>query len=95
MVKIFSLGLYIGFIVFLYISEYKGIFKDGSRFKPLKHYADNVKVVTFLYIVFWLVVYLLSISEFSGYLHIDDSTYILLAGVWSLNVMAIGILAEK
>lgn len=95
MVKIFSLGLYISFLVFLYISESKGIFKDGSRFKPLKHYADNVKVVTYLYIVFWLVVYLLSISEFNGYLHIDDSTYILLAGVWSLNIMAIGILSEK
>lgn len=95
MVKIFSLGLYLGFLLFLYIADSKGIFKDGSRFKPLKHYSDNVKVVTYLYIVFWLVVYLLSISEFSGYLHIDDSTYILLAGVWSLNIMAIGILAEK
>ena len=94
MVKIFSLGIYIGLLVFLYIAESKGIFKDGSRFKPLKHYADNVKVVTFLYIVFWLVVYLLSISKFDGYLRIDDSTYILLAGVWSLSVMAIGILAE-
>lgn len=95
MVKIFSLGIYIGLLVFLYIAESKGIFKDGSRFKPLKHYADNVKVVTFLYIVFWLVVYLLSISKFDGYLRIDDSTYILLAGVWSLSVMAIGILAER
>lgn len=95
MVKILSLGIYIGLLVFLYIAESKGIFKDGSRFKPLKHYADNVKVVTFLYIVFWLVVYLLSISKFDGYLRIDDSTYILLAGVWSLSVMAIGILAER
>lgn len=95
MVKIFSIGLYMGFLVFLYIAESKGIFKDGSRFKPLKHYADNVKVVTFLYIVFWLVVYLLSISKLDGYLRIDDSTYILLAGVWSLSVMAIGILAER
>lgn len=95
MVKIFSLGLYLGFLVFLYIAESKNIFKDGSRFKPLKHYADNVKVVTYLYIVFWLVVYLLSISELGGYLHIDDSTYILLSGVWSLSVIAIGILAEK
>mgnify|MGYP006947139384 CR=1 FL=1 len=95
MVKIFSLGLYVGFLVFLYIAEYKGIFKDGSRFKPLKPYADNVKVVTYLYIVFWLVVYLLSILEDNGYLHIEDSTYILLAGVWSLNIMAIGILSEK
>ena len=95
MVKIFSLGLYLGFLLFLYIAESKGIFKDGSRFKPLKHYSDNVKVVTYLYIVFWLVVYLLSISEYNGYLRIDDSTYILLTGVWSLSVMAIGILAEK
>lgn len=95
MVKIFSLDLYLGFLLFLYIAESKGIFKDGSRFKPLKNYANNVKVITYLYIVFWLVVYLLSISEFNGYLHIDDSTYILLAGVWSLCVMAIGILAEK
>ena len=95
MVKIFSLGLYLGFLLFLYIAESKGIFKDGSRFKPLKHYSDNVKVVTYLYIVFWLVVYLLSISEYNGYLHIDDSTYILLTGVWFLSVMAIGILAEK
>ena len=95
MVKIFSLGLYIGFLVFLYIAESKGIFKDGSRFKPLKLHADSVKVVTYLYIVFWLVVYLLSISEFSVYLLIDDSTYLLLTGVWSLSVMAIGILAEK
>ena len=95
MVKIFSLGLYIGFLVFIYIAEFKGIFKDGSRFKPLKHYSDNVKVVTYLYIVFWLVVYLLSISKANGSLNIDDSTYILLTGVWSLNVMAIGILAEK
>lgn len=95
MVKIFSLGLYIGFLVFLYIAESKGIFKDGSRFKPLKHYADSVKVVTYLYTVFWLVVYLLSISEANGYLRINDSTYILLAGVWSLNIMAIGILSEK
>ena len=95
MVKIFSLGLYIGFLVVLYIAESKGIFKDGSRFKPLKHYSDNVKVVTYLYVIFWLVVYLLSISEVTGYLHIEDSTYILLAGVWSINVMAIGILAEK
>lgn len=95
MVKIFSLGLYIGFLVVLYIAESKGIFKDGSIFKPLKHYSDNVKVVTYLYVIFWLVVYLLSISEVNGYLHIEDSTYILLAGVWSINVMAIGILAEK
>lgn len=95
MVKIFSLGLYLGFLLFLYIAESKGIFKDGSRFKPLKHYSDNVKVVTYLYIVFWLVVYLLSISEYNGYLRIDDSTYILLTGVWSLSVMAIGILAEE
>ena len=95
MFKIFSLGLYLGFLVFLYITESKGIFKNGSRFKPLKHYSDNVKVVTYLYIVFWFIVYLLSVSELSGYLHIDDSTYILLAGVWSLSVMAIGILAEK
>ena len=95
MIKIFSLGLYIGFLVFLYIAESKGIFKDGNRFKPLKHYVDHVKVVTYLYIVFWLVVYLLSILEFSGYLRINDSTYILLAGVWSLNIMAIGILSEK
>lgn len=95
MVKIFSLGLYLGFLLFLYIAESKGIFKDGSRFKPLKHYSDNVKVVTYLYIVFWLVVYLLSISEFSGYLRINDSTYILLSGVWSLNIMVIGILSEK
>lgn len=95
MVKIFSLGLYLGFLLFLYIAESKGIFKDGSRFKPLKHYSDNVKVVTYLYIVFWLVVYLLSISELYGYLHIDGSTYILLSGVWSLSVISIGILAEK
>lgn len=95
MVKIFSLGLYLGFLLFLYTAESKGIFKDGSRFKPLKHYSDNVKVVTYLYIVFWLVVYLLSISGLSGYLHIDDSTYILLAGVWSLSLMAMGILAER
>lgn len=95
MVKLFSLGLYLGFLVFLYIAESKGIFKDGSRFKPLKHYSDNIKVVTYLYIVFWLVVYLLSISKFNGYLRINDSTYILLSGVWSLNIMAIGILSEK
>ena len=95
MVKVFSLGLYLGFLLFLYIAESKGIFKDGSRFKPLKHYSDNVKVVTYLYIVFWLVVYLLSISELYGYLLIDDSTYILLSGVWSLSVIAIGILAER
>lgn len=95
MVKIFSLGLYLGFLLFLYIAESKGIFKDGSIFKPLKHYSDNVKVVTYLYIVFWLVVYLLSISELYGYLHIDDSTYILLSGVWSLSVIAIGILSER
>lgn len=95
MVKLFSLGIYLGFLVFLYIAESKGIFKDGSRFKPLKNYADNVRVVTYLYIVFWLVVYLLSISEFSGYLRINDSTYVLLSGVWSLNIMAIGILSEK
>lgn len=95
MVKIFSLGLYLGFLLFLYIAESRGIFKDGSRFKPLKHYSDNVKVVTCLHIVFWLVVYLLSISELYGYLHIDDSTYILLSGVWFLSVIAIGILAER
>ena len=95
MVKIFLLGLYLGFLLFLYIAESKGIFKDGSKFKPLKLYSDNVKVVTYLYIVFWLVVYLLSISELDGYLHIDDSTYILLSGVWSLSVIAIGILAER
>ena len=95
MVIIFSLGLYLGFLVFLYIAESKGIFKDGSRFKPLKNYADNVKVITYLYIVFWLVIYLLSISEQSGYLHIDDSTYIILSGVWFLSIIAIGILAEK
>ena len=95
MVKIFSLGLYLGFLLFLYIAESKGIFKDASRFKPLKHYSDNVKVVTYLYIVFWLVAYLLSISGLSGYLHIDDSTYIILSGVWFLSIIAIGILAEK
>lgn len=66
MVKLFSLGLYLGFLVFLYIVESKGIFKDGSRFKPLKNYADNVRVITYLYIVFWLVAYLLSFSMPQG-----------------------------
>lgn len=69
--------------------------RKRSRFKYLKGQSDNVRVITSLYIVFWFSVHLLSISNFSAYLNIDDSTYSLLAGVWFLNIMAFVILVEK
>lgn len=69
--------------------------RKRSRFKYLKGQLDNVKVITYIYVVFWLSVHLLSISDFSSYFSIDDSTYSLLAGVWLFNLMALVILVEK
>ena len=69
--------------------------RKRSRFKYLKGQSDNVRVITSLYIVFWLSVHLLSISDFSSYFSIDDSTYSSLAGVWFFNLMALVILVAK
>lgn len=92
MFKYLSLVVYL--LVLLAVSG-SSTRRRRSRFKYLKGQSDNVRVITFLYIVFWLIVYLLSISEYSGYLLIDDSTYSLLAGVWFFNLMALVILVEK
>lgn len=92
MVKYLSLVVYL--LVLIVVSSSK-IRRRRSRFKYLNGQSDNVRVITSLYIVFWLSIHLLSISDFSSYFSIDDSTYSLLEGVWLLNVMALVILVEK
>ena len=92
MFKYLSLVVYL--LVLLAVSG-SSTRRRRSRFKYLKGQSDNVRVITSLYIVFWFSVHLLSISEYSRYLHIDDSTYSLLAGVWFFNLMALVILVEK
>ena len=92
MVKYLSLVVYL--LVLLAVSG-SNLRRKRSRFKYLKGQSDNVRVITSLYIVFWLSVHLLSISDFSSYFSIDDSTYSLLAGVWFFNLMALVILVEK
>ena len=86
MFKYLSLVVYL--LVLLAVS-------GSSRFKYLKGQSGNVRVITSLYIVFWFSVHLLSISDFSSYFSIDDSTYSLLAGVWFFNLMALVILVER
>lgn len=92
MVKYLSLVVYLLVLLTVSGSNPK---RKRSRFKYLKGQSDNVRVITSLYIVFWLSVHLLSISDFSSYFSIDDSTYSLLAGVWFFNLMALVILVEK
>ena len=92
MVKYLSLVVYL--LVLLAVSG-SSTRRRRSRFKYLKGQSDNVRVITSLYIVFWLSVHLLSISDFSSYFSIDDSTYSLLAGVWFFNLMALVILVER
>ena len=92
MFKYLSLVVYL--LVLLAVSG-SSTRRRHSRFKYLKGQSDNVRVITSLYIVFWLVVHLLSISDFGSYFSIDDSTYSLLAGVWFFNLMALVILVEK
>ena len=92
MVKYLSLVVYL--LVLLAVSG-SSTRRRRSRFKYLKGQSDNVRVITSLYIVFWLSVHLLSISDFSSYFSIDDPTYSLLAGVWFFNLMALVILVEK
>ena len=90
MFKYLSLVVYI--LVLMVVS--RGI-KLSSRFRYLKGQSDNVKVITYLYIVFWLVLQILSFSSLSTYLHIDDYTYTQLTGVWFLNIIALVVLAGK
>lgn len=92
MVKYLSLVVYL--LILLAVSG-SSARRRRIRFKYLKGQSDNVRVITSLYIVSWLSIHLLSISDFSSYFSIDDSTYSLLEGVWLLNVMALVILVEK
>jgi len=87
---------YLSLIVYILVLNVvnRGI-KLSSRFRYLKGQSDNVKVITYLYIVFWLVLQILSLSSLSIYLHIDDYTYTQLLGVWFLNIMALVVLVEK
>lgn len=91
MFKYLSLVVYI--LVLMVVS--RGIKLSSSRVRYLKGQSDNVKVITYLYIVFWLVLQILSFSSLSTYLHIDDYTYSQLVGVWFLNIMALVVLVEK
>ena len=92
MVKYLSLVVYL--LVLLAVSG-SNPRRRRSRFKYLKGQSDNVRVITSLYIVFWFSVHLLSISDFSSYFSVDDSTYSLLTGVWFFNLMALVILVER
>jgi hypothetical protein len=92
MFKYLSLVVYL--LVILAVSGSR-VSRRNSRFSYLKDQSDNVKVITYLYIIFWFSVHLLSISNFSAYLNIDDSTYSLLSGVWFINIIALVILVEK
>lgn len=92
MVKYLSLVVYL--LVLIVVSSSKTR-RRRSRFKYLNGQSDNVRVITSLYIVFWLSIHLLSISDFSSYFSIDNSTYSLLEGVWFFNLMALVILVEK
>lgn len=92
MFKYLSLAVYLLVLIVVSGSNPR---RKRSRFKYLKGQSDNVRVITSLYIVFWFSVHLLSISNFSSYFSIDDSTYSRLAGVWFINIMALVILVEK
>ena len=92
MFKYLSLVVYL--LVILSVSG-SSTSQRRSRFNYLKGQSDNVRVITYLYIVFWLSVHLLSISDFSYYFNIGDSTYSSIAGVWFINIMALVILVEK
>lgn len=91
MFKYLSLIVYI--LVLMVVS--RNIKLSRSRFRYLKCQADNVKVITYLYIVFWLALHLLSISSLSTYLNIEDYTYTQLIGVWFLNIMALVVLVGR
>ena len=88
---------YLSLIIYLFIlgAISRSTKRKQTKFKYLKSQVGNVKVITYLYIVFWLALHILSISSLSTYLNIEDYTYTQLMGVWFLNIMALVVLVGR